>query len=107
MATRDRQYGGPWFGAKVFWYVVPSYRGPVVIRGRRLDGPEKMGFNGRKVPDPELRIKRHQTGSWQGQRRGSRGVPSGVRVLTPGCYGVQIDGTSFSRIVVIRADTAN
>jgi hypothetical protein len=107
MGMRDEQFGGPWFGSKVFWFVLPSYRGPALIRGRRLDGPQKMGFNGRRVPEPELRIARNETVSWPGQPRGSRGVPSGVRVLTPGCYGVQIDGTSFSRIVVIRVDIAN
>jgi hypothetical protein len=30
-----------------------------------------------------------------------------VRVLTAGCYGVQIDGTKFSRVVVFRADIAS
>ena len=107
MATRDDQYGGPWFGTKVFWYVLPSYRGPVLIRGRRLDGPQRMGFNGRRVADRELRIKRGETVSWEGQPAGSRGVPSGVRVLVPGCYGIQIDGTSFSRVVVVSADVAS
>jgi hypothetical protein len=107
MATRDVQYGGPWFGQKVFWYVLPSYRGPVLIRGRQLDGTQRMGFNGRKLPAPELRIKPNQSVSWSGQPPGSRGVPSGVRVLTRGCYGVQIDGTRFSRIVVFLVDTAN
>jgi hypothetical protein len=107
MATRDQQYKGPWFGEKVFWYVTPAYQGPVLIRGRRLDGPQRMGFNGRKRANPELRIAPHQTVTWDGQPRGSRGVPSGVRVLAPGCYGIQIDGTTFSRIVVIRVDTAD
>jgi hypothetical protein len=107
MASRDEQYGGPWFGDKVFWYVLPSYRGPVLLRGRRLDGPQKMGFNGAKLPLPELRIAPDQSVSWSGQPPGSRGVPSGVRVLVPGCYGVQIDGASFSRIVVFRVDTAS
>jgi hypothetical protein len=107
MAARDEQYGGPWFGTKVFWYVLPSYRGPVLIRGRRLDGPQRMGFNGRKVAARELRIKPGQTVSWDDQPRGSRGVPSGVRVLTAGCYGIQIDGTTFSRVIVVSADIAN
>lgn len=106
MASRDVQYGGPWFGDKVFWYVQPSYRGPVLLRGRRLDGPQKLGFNGARRPRFELRIARHQTVTWDGQPPGSRGVPSGVRVLVPGCYGVQIDGTNFSRMVVFRVDTA-
>src|SRR6266540_5656886 len=100
-ATRYGFSGSPWFGEKVFWYVLPSYRGPVLIRGRRLDGSQMMGFNGRKRPARELPIKPNQSVSWQGQPRGSRGVPSDVRVLKPGCYGLQIDGTSFSRIVVI------
>ena len=106
MAQRDDQYNGPWFGEKVFWYVAPVYQGAVLIRGRRLDGPQRMGFNGAKRANPELRIAGHQSVSWDGQPRGSRGVPSAVRVLKPGCYGMQIDGTSFSRVVVIRIDTA-
>jgi hypothetical protein len=100
-ARPDEQYGGPWGGQKVFWYVLPSYRGRVLIRGRRLDGPQRMGFNGARLPDTELRIEIGETVAW-GQPTGSRGVPSGVRVLVSGCYGVQIDGTTFSRIVVFR-----
>lgn len=98
-APRDTQFGGPWAGQKVFWYVLPSYRGPVLIRGRRLDGPQWLGFNGTLVPDRELQIEPHDTVSWQGQPRGSRGVPSAVRARASGCYAVQIDGTTFSRVV--------
>jgi hypothetical protein len=99
-ATPDVQYGGPWAGGKVFWYVRPDYRGRVLIRGRRLDGPQWVRFNGRRLPPPELRIEPDDSVSWQGQPPGSRGVPSSVRVRTPGCYGVQIDGAKFSRVVV-------
>jgi hypothetical protein len=99
-AERD-QYGGPWAAQKLFWYVRPSYRGPALLRGRRLDGPQSLGFNGRLVPNRELRIHQYDTVSWTGQPAGSRGVPSRVRVRASGCYGVQIDGTTFSRIVVI------
>jgi hypothetical protein len=95
-ATPDDQYGGRWSGEKVFWYVLPTYRGPVLIRGRRLDGPQTTGFNGTKRPDQELRISPFETVAWRGQPRGSRGIPSDVRVLTAGCYGFQIDGTNFS-----------
>src|SRR5439155_15327929 len=106
-ATRDVQSGGPWFGDKVFWFALPSYRGPILIRGRRLDGPQIVRFGGGKLPAAELRIERGESVSWQGQPPGSRGVASGVRVRTPGCYGFQIDGTSFSRVVVFTADLAN
>lgn len=97
--TPDTQYGGPWLGGKVFWYVRPSYRGPVLIRGRQLDGARMMRFNGGSLPHQELRIHRYDTVAWAGKPPGSRGVPSAVRVLAPGCYGVQIDGLRFSRIV--------
>ena len=107
LALRDQQYGGPWFGGKVFWYVAPVYQGPVLIRGRRLDGPQRMGFNGGRRAGTELRIPPQQSVSWDGQPRGSRGVPSDVRVLKRGCYGVQIDGSTFSRIVVFRVDVAS
>ena len=82
--------------------MAPSYRGRVLIRGRRIDGHESLGFDGGKLPAPELRIEPFDSVSWRGQPTGSRGVPSDVRVLASGCYGVQIDGTSFSRVVVFR-----
>lgn len=105
-ATPDVQYGGPWAGGKVFWYVRPSYRGRALIRGHRLDGPQSLGFNGRRLPAPELRIERGITVSWDGQPPGSRGVPSSVRVRSPGCYGVQIDGATFSRVVIFSVEVS-
>jgi hypothetical protein len=105
IATPDVQYGGSWAGGKVFWYARPSYRGRVLLRGHRLDGPQGLGFNGRRLPGRELRIERGMTVSWEGQPPGSRGIPSSVRVRAPGCYGVQIDGTTFSRVVVFRVET--
>jgi hypothetical protein len=105
-ATPDVQYGSPWAGGKVFWYVRPSYRGRALIRGRRLDGPQLLGFNGRTLPARELRIERGITVSWDGRPPGSRGIPSGVRVRAPGCYGVQIDGTTFSRVMVFAVEVS-
>jgi hypothetical protein len=105
-ATPDVQYGGPWAGGKVFWYVRPRYRGPVLIRGHRLDGPQRLGFNGLRLPARELRIERGITVSWDGRPPGSRGIPSDVRVRTAGCYGVQIDGRSFSRIVIFTVEVS-
>jgi hypothetical protein len=95
---------GPWFGGKLFWYAKPRYRGRVLIRGRRLDGPESLRFNGGRR-SRELRIERNQTVSWDGQPPESRGVPSIVRIRASGCYGVQIDGASFTRTVIFTAST--
>ena len=101
-ALPDTQFGGPWYGQKVFWYVLPSYTGPVLLRGRRLDGPEWMRFDSGKLPGDELRITKGETVIWTGQPVGSRGRPSAVRVLAAGCYGVQVDGTTFTRTVIFR-----
>lgn len=105
-AVKSTQYGGQWQGGKVFWYVAPSYRGRVLIRGKRLDGPGWLGFNGTRVPKDELRIQPYETVSWAGQPRYSRGIPSDVRARTSGCYGAQIDGTTFSTVVVFTIDLA-
>lgn len=107
-ATPDVQSGraAGWASGKVFWYVRPSYRGRALIRGRRLDGPGRLGFErAGRLPARELRIERGGSpASWEGQPPGSRGIPSGVAVQAPGCYGVQIDGRTFSRVVVFSVD---
>ena len=74
----------------------------MLIRGRQLDGMHRLGFNGGALPRCELRIHVGETVGWTGQPSYARGLPSNVRALVPGCYGVQIGGTRFSRIVVCR-----
>lgn len=85
----DSDAGSPWVGAKALWFVHPRCRGPVLIRGRRLDGPGLVRFDRGQVPPTQLFI-----------RTGGLDRPSSTRLKGPGCYGYQIDGTSFSRIVV-------
>jgi len=98
---------GPWAGQKVLWFVLPDYVGPVLIRGRRLGGTQLMRFDNGTNPAVEIRIAPGETVTWTGQVPGSRGRPSEVRVRVPGCYGVQIDGTSFSTVVVFPVSTAH
>ena len=83
-----------WAGQKVLWRVVPSYTGPVLIRGGRLDGQGRIRFELGNVPPAELFIP---AGS------GARDRPSYTRLSAPGCYAYQIDGFGFSRTVVFRA----
>jgi len=70
-----------WSGAKVLWFVSPAYRGPVLIRGRRLDGSSWVRFGDGKVPASELRIP---AGS---SLRSRTGTPSSSRRRSPvdGC----------------------
>jgi hypothetical protein len=99
-----RPVGTPWLRTKVFWYVKPSYRGRVLIRGRRLDAPGSLRFGEQRLSH-QLRIRSGQSVQWAGQPEGSRGLPSAVRALAGGCYGAQMDGTSFSRTVVFNVTT--
>src|SRR2546421_7001012 len=103
-AVKDTQYGGPWQGQKVFWYIAPTYRGRVLIRGKRLDGPGWLGFNGTRIPKDELRIEPYNTVTWSGQPAHARGIPTAVRALASGCYAAQMDGKTFSTVVVFTID---
>ncbi|MFN2471154.1 MAG: hypothetical protein ABR583_09240 [Gaiellaceae bacterium] len=93
---------GPWGGQKVLWFVHQEYGERVLIRGRRLGGWQWLRFDRGLRPAAELRIEPGETVGWNGQPEGSRGRPSYVRVRASGCYAAQIDGTTFSRVVVFR-----
>jgi len=99
-----------WGGQKVLWLVTPAYRGPVLIRGRRLDGQQLVRFEGAgmRIPPRELRIPTRATlnGNPGVSDLGQRYRPSYTRLLVPGCYAYQVDGTTFSRVVVFRAARA-
>jgi hypothetical protein len=94
-------WSGGWFGFKTLWFVLPSYQGPVLIRGARIDGDGPIGFGenpsiGHLIlpPGPTL----------NDTTDGYRTAPGGTYVGGPGCYAWQIDGLSFSDIVVFGVD---
>lgn len=97
--------GSTWGGQKVLWFVMPSYRGPVLVRGGRLDRPGVLRFERGELPPRELRIQPFANGGYpsDAQPVGQRYQPSYTRLRAAGCYAYQIDGTSFSRVIVFRA----
>ena len=84
--------GGAWAAQKVLWFVHPSYRGPVLVRGRRLDAAGLVRFDRGVLPAAELRLA-----------AGTTERPSFTRLRALGCYVYQIDGVGFSRVIVFRA----
>jgi hypothetical protein len=90
---------GGWLFAKVLWIVRPGYRGPLLIRGRQLDGTNWLGFEYGAHPFADLQIP-PVTGGF----RGWRDTATYTRLRGPGCYGYQIDGTTFSRVIVFSAE---
>jgi hypothetical protein len=92
---RGAVFPSPWTGQKVLWIVGPQYRGPILIRGHQIDGKWWVGFDGyQSRPWSEMHIR--GTGKWLG-------YPSYTRVRDAGCYAYQIDGTTFSHVLVFRA----
>ena len=98
--------GSSWSGAKVLWFVTPRYRGPVLIRGGRLERTGRLRFDKGTVPPKEMRILKNERGGFPPGEEdvGQRYRPSYTRLRAPGCYGYQIDGTTFSRVIVFQAE---
>ena len=92
-------YPSEWGGNKVLWVVAPRYRGALLIRGKQLDGPNLVRFDDGSLPPTELRMPAGGVVSADG----FRGRPSYSRLRAPGCYAWQVDGTTFSRVIVFRA----
>ena len=99
--TRNRQSlfpGSRWAGFVLKWIGRATYQGPVLVRGRRLDGPQILGFSYRPGGArfnalrlvPQHRPGWHYWGSY-------------ARLRASGCYGLQIDGTNFSEVIVLMA----
>lgn len=84
-----------WYWSKTLWALSPRYRGRVLVRGRGLDGRSPMSF---RVPPRryiELRIPRRKKTKWEY-------LPSLTGFRRAGCYGFQMDGASFSRVVIFK-----
>lgn len=95
--------GSEWPIAGVTWTVPGAYTGPLLIRGAMIGGGG-LGFGTGAVPYDELQL----LDAGQGAPRvagGGRAWITYTRVRSGGCYAYQVDGTSFSEVVVFRAVT--
>jgi hypothetical protein len=75
---------------KALWGVSPTYRGALLVRGRRLDGPGAVRFG------PRRRTRSWWRGLWPEQRSRWRYGGSDMFLPRAGCYAFQVDGASFS-----------
>ena len=99
--TAQRFVGSHWLAAHVTWRAAVGYRGPILIRGRRLGGAGVVGFGEGHQPYDELQLLDSGRGEATASG-GGRAWLSLTRVQHPGCYAYQVDGTSFSRVIVFR-----
>jgi hypothetical protein len=101
-----KNFGSPdWGGQKTIWAIQPGYTGRVLVRGIQVDEPNEMRFGSGYVPDAELHF--YAPGFATSDPR--TGPVSGwtylidyTRVRGPGCYAYQIDGETFSDILVFQ-----
>lgn len=94
--------GSAWKGARVTWVAAKTYAGPVLIRGHQLGGPGAVGFGEGRTPYDELQLLAPSTGAPSVPGEG-RSWLSFTRVRRAGCFAYQVDGTSFSTVIVFRA----
>lgn len=92
-----------WREIKTLWVAQPSYQGPVVIRAERLDGltPVVLGGSG-ALPSNAASII-IPPGPTVNDASGWRTAPSGTWAKSAGCYAWQVDGLTFSDVIVTRA----
>ena len=89
----------PWLGVKTLWFSVPAYQGPFVIRAKRLGGSGPVGLGEGPTVAPLV----VPPGPTVNGEQGWREAPGGIWVRSPGCYALQVDGLTFSYVIVIRA----
>jgi hypothetical protein len=90
-----------WGGQVVFWRVRPEYQGGIVlVRGRQLDGSNIVRFGRGIVPNDELAFRVDPSAT---AGDGWFNKDDYIRFRAPGCYGVQIDTSVASEVIVFQA----
>lgn len=87
-----------WYSFKTLWFSVPSYQGPWLVRGAQLGGESRAVF-GEQPSVSALVVPPIPTLNGGG---GYRTAPGATYLRTPGCYGWQIDGLTFSYAIVFQ-----
>jgi hypothetical protein len=87
---------------KVLWLARPSYPGPALIRGRELGGVGVLGFGPTDSTPSELRFPLDTGVGSADTAYGWRDLPSYMVIPALGCYAFQLDGRSFSDVIVFQ-----
>ena len=88
-----------WFVEKVLWIASPRYNGPILIRGGRIDKAGALLLQWDPTTPAHLTLRLRVTPSASGWWS----TATSTYVHAPGCYAYQVDGKSFSTVIVFRA----
>lgn len=95
--TSNTQQSG-WLAIKSLWFSDPTYQGPFLVRIRRLDGSGPAGL----LENPLVTSFFVPAGPTPIGTGGFREVTGATWVKTPGCVAWQVDGLTFSNVIVTR-----
>jgi len=95
VAGANQTYEG-WAGTKALW-TVPRFAGPVLIRGRQLDGAGPLGLD----IGPQWKNEVLPEITLTGPRISLN--PAATFVKTAGCYAYQVDTSRSSYLIVFEA----
>jgi hypothetical protein len=100
--SEDRKGNAYWH--KTLWAVDPRYDGPIlIIRGGGIDPPRSLWF---VVPSGTASRSQRRVRELYMPAERSKSWRYGVSVTIlpgPGCYALQVDGTTFSEVIVFEA----
>lgn len=89
-----------WLAPKTHFFSVPAYQGPFLVRARSVGRGAPIRIGGTPADAiPELIVP---PGPTSNTTKGWREVPAFTFVKEPGCYAWQIDGLTFSEVIVAR-----
>jgi hypothetical protein len=94
-------YGG-WLALKTHFVSLSSYQGPFIVRAKRLDRPGPIKLGATPTEAGPLVVP---AGPAPNEAGGSREFPYFTFVKVPGCYAWQIDGLTFSDIIVVHVSS--
>jgi hypothetical protein len=89
----------PWLGLKTLWFAAPAYQGPFIIRAKRLGRPGPVALG----EGPAIAPLVVPPGPTVNGGEGWREAPGGLWVKRPGCYAWQVDGLTFSEVIIVHA----
>jgi hypothetical protein len=88
-----------WQALKTHFFTSPAYQGPFLVRAKRLDDPGPIALGATPAQAAPLVVP---SGPAANGMAGWREFPYSTFVKAPGCYAWQVDGRTFSEIIVVR-----